>query len=317
MNTFKWLLKREYWENRGGFFWAPIVVGGITVLFSTVASVAGAMLARENMHEVNRSGTPAEMAEHAAQLGGMGDVLLASGVGIALSVMAFVIFFYALGSLYDDRRDRSILFWKSMPITDAQMVLSKAAWALVLAPLAAVAVGLLIGVALWLVALLGAAASGVPGAAGVITESHPLKVVFTVLATLPVQVIWSLPTVGWLMLCSAWARRLPFLWATAVPILACAMISFTDIFEGIEIPHDKLWYVVAYRGLLSIAPGAFMPTVAVEPAGPIDGPKDLAALVDITSAWGVFAQPDIWIGAAVGVAMIFGAVYFRRNRDEG
>lgn len=317
MNTFKWLLKREYWENRGGFLWAPVVVGGITVLFSAVASVAGAMIARENAVDVRLEGSPAEIAEHSAQLGGMGDVLLASGVGIALSVMAFVIFFYALGSLYDDRRDRSILFWKSMPITDAQMVLSKAAWALVLAPLGAVAIGLVIGVALWLVALLGAVASGVPGAGAVITESHPLKVVATLLATLPVQVIWSLPTIGWLMLCSAWARRLPFLWATAVPILACAMISFTDIFEGITVPHDKLWYVIAYRGLLSIAPGAWMPTVVVEPTGPVDGPKDLAGLVDITSSWSVFASADIWIGAAVGAAMIFGAVYFRRKRDEG
>jgi ABC-2 type transport system permease protein len=317
MNTFKWLLKREYWENRGGFFWAPIVVGGITVLFSAVASVAGAMIAREHRDGVMVDGSPAELAEHSAQLGGMGDVLLASGVGIGLSVMAFVIFFYALGSLYDDRRDRSILFWKSMPLTDAQMVLSKAAWGLLLAPLMAVGIGLVIGVALWLVALLGAAASGVPGASSVITAAHPVKVVATVLATLPVQVIWSLPTIGWLMLCSAWARRLPFLWATAVPILACAMISFTDIFEGIEVPHDKLWYVVAYRGLLSIAPGAWLPTIASEPAGPVDGPKDLAGLVDITSAWGVFAQADIWIGAAIGAAMIFGAVYFRRQRDEG
>lgn len=317
MNTFKWLLKREYWENRGGFFWAPIVVGGIAVLFSTVASIAGAMIARDNRVNVQLEGSPAELAEHSAQLGGMGDVLLASGVGITLSVMAFVIFFYSLGSLYDDRKDRSILFWKSMPITDAQMVLSKAAWALVLAPLAAVASGLVLGVALWLVALLGAVTSGVPGAGAVITESHPIKVIATVLATLPVQVIWSLPTVGWLMLCSAWARRLPFLWATALPVLTCAMISFTDIFDGISIPHDKLWYVVAYRGLLSIVPGAFMPTVAAEPSGPIDGPKDLSGLVDITSAWGAFASADIWIGAAVGAAMIYGAIHFRRQRDEG
>lgn len=317
MNTFKWLLKREYWENRGGFLWAPVVVGGITVLFSTVASVAGAMIARENRVNVNLEGSPAELAEHSAQLGGMGDILLASGVGIALSVMAFVVFFYALGSLYDDRRDRSILFWKSMPITDARMVLSKAAWALVLAPLGAVAIGLGLGVALWLVTLLGAAASGVPGASAVITEAHPFKVLATILATLPVQFIWSLPTIGWLMLCSAWSRRLPFLWATAVPVLACAMISFTDIFDGIEVPHDKLWYVVAYRGLLSIAPGAWLPTIATEPTVPFDGPKDLANLVDVTSSWSVFAHADIWIGAAAGVAMIFAAIHFRRSRDEG
>ncbi len=311
MNTFKWLLKREYWD------WAPIVVGGIAVLFSTVAVVAGALFARENRDNIQLEGSPAELAEHSAQLGGLGDVLLASGVITALLVMAFVVFFYALGSLYDDRRDRSILFWKSMPITDAQMVMSKAAWAVVLAPLGAVAIGLMISVVLWLVVLLGTAASGVPGATSVMTAAHPLKVLATLFAALPVQIIWSLPTIGWLMFCSAWARRLPFLWATAVPLLTCAMVSFTDIFPGIEIPHDSLWYTVAYRGLLSIAPGAWIPTIAQEPTGPFDGPKDLAGLVDITSSWATFGHADIWIGAAVGALLIYAAVYFRRNRDEG
>lgn len=317
MNTFKWLLKREYWENRGGFLWAPVVVGGIAVLFSTIASVAGAMIARDNRVNIRLEGDAAEMAEHSAQLGGLGDILLSSGVGIALSVMAFVVFFYALGSLYDDRKDRSILFWKSMPIDDVQTVLSKAAWALLLGPLVAFAIGLVLGIALWLIALLGTSVSGVPGAAGVITEAHPFRVLATMLAALPVQALWSLPTVGWLMLCSAWARRLPFLWATAVPILACAMVSFTDIFEGISIPHETLWYVVAYRGLLSIAPGAWIPTIANEPAGPIDGPKDLFTYIDITSSWEALAHADIWIGAVAGLAMIALAVHYRRARDEG
>lgn len=317
MNTFKWLLKREYWENRGGFVWAPAIVGGIAVLFSIIASVAGAVLVSENREAVNRHATPAAAAEHSAQLGGVGDAILTGGVGMALSVMAFVLFFYALGSLYDDRRDRSILFWKSMPITDAQMVLSKAAWALLLAPLLAVAIGLALGLVLWLVALVGAALSGVPGATDVVTHSQPFRVLATVLAALPVQMLWSLPTVGWLMFCSAWARRLPFLWATAVPVLTCTMISFTDIFPGTEIPHDVLWYTLAYRGLLSIAPGAWIPTIAQEPTGPFDGPKDIAGLVDITSSWAVLGNADVWIGAAIGALLIYAAIRLRRNSDEG
>lgn len=317
MNTFKWLLKREYWENRGGFVWAPSIVGGIAVLFSIIATVAGALLANEHRDKVNQIASPAEAAEHAAQLGGVGDAILAGGVGISMSVMAFVLFFYALGSLYDDRRDRSILFWKSMPITDAQMVLSKTAWALLLAPLLAVGIGLVLGLVLWIVMLVGAAASGVPGSTDVVTHSHPFRVLATVFAALPVQMLWSLPTIGWLMFCSAWARRLPFLWATAVPVLTCAMVSFTDIFPGIEIPHDNLWYTLAYRGLLSIAPGAWIPTIAQEPTGPFDGPKDLAGLVDITSSWAVLGHADIWIGAAIGALLIFAAIHFRRIRDEG
>ncbi|GAE49902.1 membrane protein [Xanthomonas arboricola pv. pruni str. MAFF 311562] len=63
-------------------------------------------------------------------------------------VLAFVVFFYSLGSLYDDRRDRSVLFWKSLPVSDVQTVLSKAAWALLLAPLIAIVIGVLVGLAL-------------------------------------------------------------------------------------------------------------------------------------------------------------------------
>jgi ABC-2 type transport system permease protein len=315
MNTFNWLLKREYWENRGGFFWAPTVVAGIAIFFSLLASVAGAIIVKEN--HIEDGGIRVESAaEHAAQLGGVGDFALASGVMMMMAVAAFVIFFYALGSLYDDRRDRSILFWKSMPLTDLQMVGSKATWALALAPLMALGIGLLLGVALLLIMLVGAAVSGVPGATDMITYSHPFRVIATILVALPVQMVWSLPTLGWLMVCSAWARRLPFLWATALPVLTGAMISFTDVFPGITIAHDKVWYVI-YRGLLSVAPGAWIPTIAEEPKADFDGPKDLTNLVDVTSSWEVFGNVDIWIGAAIGIALIALAVRLRRWRDEG
>ncbi|KFN50878.1 ABC transporter permease [Arenimonas composti] len=312
MNTFKWLLKREYWENRGGFFWAPLIVGGIGVLFSLVGSIAGALTIRRHVGEMQIT----NVSEHARELGVMGDMALMSGVTLALTVAAFVVFFYALGSLYDDRRDRSILFWKSMPITDRQMVASKAAWALALTPLMALAIGIAIGVVIWLVTLLAGVVSGVPGAMGMVTASHPFKVVATVLAAMPVQLMWALPTVGWLMLCSAWAGRLPFLWATALPVLTGAMLSFIDIFPGVTIAHDKVWYVI-YRGLLSVAPGAWIPTIARQPEGNFDGPQDLPDLIGITSSWETFAHADIWIGAVVGIAMIALSVRLRRWRDEG
>jgi ABC-2 type transport system permease protein len=314
MNTMKWLVKREYWENRGGFFWAPIIVSGIALVFSLVASIAGTLFVNENRSEIIVHETA--VADNAAQLAGIGDFALASGVMLMGAVAAFVLFFYALGSMYDDRRDRSILFWKSMPITDAQMVVSKVAWALLLAPLLALSIGLVLGLALWIMMLVNAALSGLPGASDMISYAHPFRVVATLLAALPVQIIWSLPTVGWLMMCSAWARRLPFLWATAVPVLTATMISFTDIFPGVTIAHDKVWYVI-YRGLLSTAPGSWIPSIAKEPEVPFDGPKDLTNVIDITSSWQAFVHPDIWIGAVIGIAMIFLAIRLRRYRDEG
>src|SRR3546814_20822192 len=53
------------------------------------------------------------------------DVAMYSAMGLLVVVLGFVVFFYCLGALYDDRRDRSILFWKSLPVSDASTVLSK------------------------------------------------------------------------------------------------------------------------------------------------------------------------------------------------
>lgn len=316
--AFTWLLKREFWENRGGFFWAPVITGGIFVVLNLILAVIGSIAARGAMSE-NGFGMD-ESPEKANQiLGGLGDGMLLGGVTLTCVVLAFVVFFYALGTLYDDRRDRSVLFWKSLPVSDTHMVLSKLAWALVLAPLLAVGVGIVIGVALWLIFALTATVNGLPVGAAVFTHSHPLRIIGGVLASLPVYVFWALPAVGWLMFCSAWSRSKPFLWAVLLPVLACVIISMTDILPGLEIRHDIIWYTVVYRGLASVIPGAWFPTLpggAITPNDGINSPDDLANAIDLTRSWQAFATADLWIGAAIGVALIVGAIYLRRWRES-
>jgi ABC-2 type transport system permease protein len=309
----KLLMRREFWEHKGGLFWAPVITGGIATIFAALAAIAGTILGQR--HGVNFNGDE-DVAEVARITGAIGDGALLGGIGLAMAVLAFVVFFYSLGSLYDDRRDRSILFWKSMPVSDTQMVLSKAAWALLAAPLVALGIGLLTGLALWVIAALTTTVNGMPGASGIIVHSHPFRIIGNVLLSLPVQMLWSLPAVGWLMLCSAWSRRVPFLWAVMVPILACAMTSFMDIFPGVEIPHDNLWYTVVYRGLLSVVPGSWIPTISHELAE-FKGPEDLPAVLNLGASWQVLTHADVWIGAILGVAMIYGAIRLRRWREEG
>ena len=311
----KLLIKREFWENKGGFLWAPVIVGGIATTFAVLAAIAGTILGRR--HGFGDSAHGEDVAEAAKVLGAVGDGALLAGVGLAMVVLAFVVFFYTLGSLYDDRRDRSILFWKSMPVSDTQMVLSKAAWALVLAPLLAVAIGLMIGLAFWLIVGLTTTVNSVPGAGGIIVNSHPFRIIANILVSLPVQMLWSLPAIGWLMLCSAWSRRVPFLWATMVPILFCTMVSFMGIFPQVDIPHDKLWYTVVYRGLLSVVPGSWIPPTFSSELESVHGPDQLPNLLHIGSSWQVLAHADVWIGAILGVAMIYGATRLRRWREEG
>ena len=314
----KWLLRREYWENRGGFFWAPLITGAIILGLYLILAVDGSIAARRSMGSSGFVFENADPHQVSQALGAFGDGMLLFGVLLACVVLAFVVFFYALGSLYDDRRDRSVLFWKSLPLSDTQMVLSKAIWALALAPVLAVAIGLLIGVALWVVSALTITVNGVPAAHGVFTQSHPLRIIGGVLASLPVYMAWALPTIGWLMFCSAAARSKPFLWAVLVPVLVCVVISMTTILPGVDIAHGKVWYTLAYRGLLSLAPGAWFPAIdgVIDTSGTINTPDNLAAAIDLTRNWQAFATADLWIGVLVGVAFIAAAIRLRRWRDE-
>ena len=315
---FKWLLRREYWENRGGFFWGPVIAGAIIVGLNLILAVIGSIAARRSMGSSGFVFDNADTHEVGQALGAMGDGMLVGGVIVACIVLAFVVFFYALGCLYDDRRDRSILFWKSLPVSDGQMVLSKLAWALVLAPVLAVAIGLLIGLALWLISALTITVNGVPAAHAVFTQSHPLRIIGGVLACLPVYMAWALPTIGWLMFCSAAARSKPFLWAVLVPVLACVVISMTTILPGVAIAHDRVWYTLAYRGLFSAVPGAWFPTISgvVDSSSAINTPDDLAGAINLARSWQAFASADLWIGAVVGIALIAAAIRLRRWRDE-
>ena len=319
-NTFKWLLKREFWENRGGFLWAPLITGAIVCTLTAIFAIIGLV-------RFKRSGFGSDlqfngdMVEHARQLGGIGDTALMIGISLTTLVLAFVVFFYALGCLYDDRRDRSVLFWKSLPASDLQIVLSKATWALLLAPIVSIVAGLLIGLVLWIIAGTCLAAAGMPNASAIFTHAHPFKVIGNQLTMIPAYLLWALPAVGWLMLCSAWARSKPFLWAVLLPILACVMVSMAGVLPGVDINYGKVWYTLVYRGLMSVIPGAWLPASSafeanMQNAGNsnIQGPADLMHLMNVSSL-DVLGSPDLWIGAVIGVAFIAASIYLRRWRE--
>ncbi len=319
VGRFKTLLKREFWENRGGFLWAPLIAGAVVAFLFLVGAVAGSITARPNG---GRSGFVIDdVTLHGdklhAVIGGMGDGMLMAGMVISALVLAFVVFFYALGSLYDDRRDRSVLFWKSLPVSDTETVLSKLAWAVLLAPLVAVAVGVLVGVALWLITALTLTVNGLPAGFAVFTHSHPIRVIGYLLGMLPVYLLWSLPTVGWLMLCSTWARSKPFLWAVLIPLLAAVTISLMTGILGLRIDLQVVWYLI-YRLLLSVVMGSWFPSSrSFDDQIEMKGPQDLSNVLDLGRGMHALATADLWIGVAVGVAMIVLAIRLRRWRDEG
>lgn len=320
-SKFKLLIRREFWENKGGFFWAPIITGIIASVFALIGLVVATIFIQKAKRDGDfQDHFKLDDVDGLQAFGAFGDGILTNGMGLSMLVMIFVVFFYALGSLYDERRDRSVLFWKSLPVSDVEVVLSKVAWALVLAPVMALVIGIFIGLAMWLLAAAGMAVNGIPGISAFFTESHAFRVVGQFFSILPVYIMWSVPTVGWLMLCSAWSRRFPFLWAVLVPLLGCAMLSMTglifNVITGADFPHGDIWYVVALRGLGSLIPFLWY-VGAVDAERVLQGTEGVSAQLDLSSSWAAFGTLDMWLGVAAGAAMIFLAIRLRRWRDEG
>ena len=330
MNTFKWLLRREYWEHRGGFLWAPIVTGAIFLLLSVMAIIAGETVRRSvddggvkltlnnvELGQLTQTLSPREQQEMAGAID-LGMLMASSWPFI---VLAFVVFFYCLGALFDERKDRSVLFWKSLPLSDGQTVLSKLASALVMAPVIATAAAVATGLGFLVILSFYAMFHGGNPFDLIWGPASPLTVAFHLIAALPVYAMWALPTVGWLLLVSAWARSKPFLWALLVPVFAGVLVTWFGVMKLFGLNAGWFWQRVVGRAMLGTVTGMdLIYRGASDPAirnWQVDGPQDIVALFSAQTAWGAFATPDLWIGAAFGVAMILGAMHFRRSRDEG
>jgi len=226
------------------------------------------------------------------------------------------VFFFCLGCLFDERKDRSVLFWKSLPLSDTQTVLSKAMMALVGAPLITFGFAMATSLLALLIICIGAAVSGLNLFGAVLASSATYTSPFLVLAMLPVYVVWALPTVGWLMMVSAWARTKVFLWAVVVPIMAGVLLSWFEAMFEFGIDVKWFWHNIVARGLLSVVPGswfAFSDDASIQ----VHEGSHMVFSDVATQSFHALAAPGAWIGAVVGIAMIYVATRLRRWKDEG
>jgi ABC-2 type transport system permease protein len=319
MKTFYWLVKREFWEHRGGFFWAPVITGGVFLLLNIMGIITAEVLGSSHGISFGASGGLHNVISQmdAGDLSKVGlalDVAMYSAMGLLIVVLGFVVFFYCLGALYDDRRDRSILFWKSLPISDASTVLSKVVSATVLAPAIAVVVGIVVGMAQLLILAVTLSFHGV-NVWQLLMQAHPFQVVFNLIGYIPLYVLWSLPTVGWLLLCSAWARGKPFLWAVALPVASGLIISWFGIMGIFNLPTLWFWKNIVQRGLFSVFPTGNMFGSSGQSSVDLSGNHGLD-FINLSNTYQLLTSPNLWIGAVVGLALLAGAVWFRRWRDD-
>ena len=323
-SPFAWLLKREYWESRRGFLWAQVSAAGVILVITILGIIAGEVFRARmegdtsvHMGGVNLNAMLQNAVSHnTAQLVGALDMTLLSFGFIASVVLFFVVFFYLLGSLYDDRRDRSILFWKSLPISDTGTVLSKVVAAVIIAPLIATVVVLAGYLCMQIVVSVWFLAHGVNPFGLLWGHWQPLSVWLHLLVMIPVNAIWALPTVGWLLLWSAAARSKPFLWAVVIPIVAGVLNLWIGLLGLPHIDAQFFWGDLVGRALLSVVPASWVAPSELATHGINFVQGDQLAAISYSAMGRAFALPQMWIGAIVGVALIAAAIWFRRWRDE-
>jgi ABC-2 type transport system permease protein len=278
---FYWSVRRELWENR--YLYIVPLAAAAFVLFAS--SIHAAITLPDRM----------------GSLGALEPVKQQTALAMPFSMAASVIFlityivgaFYCLDALYGERRDRSILFWKSLPVSDVTTVLSKATIPLVVLPLFIFTIAIATQLVLLMLSSVVLLVTGLSPAA--LWVQVPLfRMTLVMLYGLIVHALWHAPLYAWLLLVSAWSRRVPILWAV-LPSVAISMV------ERMALGTSHFGSLIRYR---------LMGTLAVA----FDF-KAQGGMVPLVTPLKFLGTPGLWTGLVVATVFIAAAVRLRRYRE--
>ncbi len=286
---FYWSVRRELWEHRS-IYMAPLIVAAVVLVGLLIASaqLPATLRSLPTMSAARQHDLIAMPYSIAALL------LLITSIAVGC--------LYCLDAMHGERRDRSILFWKSLPVSDATTVLAKASVPLVVLPLLTFVIGTAVHIVLLLVSTIITLASGIEPAT-LWSQLPLLRMPVGFFWFLLAMALWYAPLYAWLLFISAWAKRGTFIWAV-VPPLALLALETTMLKTSM-----------------------FMTLVKSRVAGGLErafsaAPKTAAALEPGTSADGIFPDPtkflastELWIGLVIAALLIYAAIHVRRRRE--
>jgi len=280
MRPLYWSLRREFWENRW-IYLAPLASAAVFLIGFVISAghIPAKMRGLTGLSAIEQRDAIAQPYDMAA--------------GFLMAIGMLVAGFYSLSALQGERRDRSILFWKSMPLSDRTVVLAKAVIPIFLVQLITVAVTVVLQCLMLLVnsAVLAGSGQSVAMLWRVMVPFQMWLMLFYHLMT--VHSLWHAPFYGWMLLVSSWARRAAFLWA-ALPVVA--------IFALEKLLFHTTHFIDFLGYHLSGDPGVVF--VRDFPTDPMTQLSPLHFLI----------SPELWIGLAFTALCVAGAVRLRRQQ---
>ena len=283
-----WTIRRELWENRS-IYLAPLIVAALIVLgffYSTLRMPAGMLISTT----VNDNGVVSH-TQH-----GIDPILpYTIAAGLIMATTFLVGIFYCLDALYGERRDRSILFWKSLPISDLTTVFSKAAIPLVLLPLITWGITVVTQSLMLLINVTVFHARGIdtgPLHSGLPLTQNSMMLLYHLVA---IHALWYAPIWCWFLMVSAWARRTPLLWATLPPIAL-------GVLEMITLRSGHVFEFLKYR------------IHGPEGSDVFTSGSNMSMPMSVSPAH-FLATPGLWAGLALAAVFLAAAVQLRRYRN--
>jgi ABC-2 type transport system permease protein len=278
---FYWSVRRELWENRS-IYLAPLGVAGVFLIGFLVSAMHF-----PGMHTLSVI-DPAQKREVIAM---PYDIV----AGMMMLTIILVNVFYCADALYGERRDRSILFWKSLPVSDLTTVLAKATIPLVIVPLVACAIAVAVQ---WIMLLLSSAVLLARGSSvsALWTQLSFFQMSLLLLYhIMTAHALWPAPVYCWLLLVSGWARRATLLWA-ALPGVAIA---------GLEaiLFHTTHFAALVGTRLIGASPERGSTSPDIFPTNPMTH----------LHPGNFFSEPGLWMGLALCAIFLAGAVRLRRQ----
>lgn len=297
VRPFYWSVMRELWENRSLVI-APLAVGGFILLLLIVSSL-------NTSHEVRQlADVPPQMQGQVATWG-YGIVAWALSV-----VMHVTVFFYLLDALQGERKDRSVLFWKSMPVSDTTTVLSKIFTALVISGAIVVAVAIATQLAVMLLASVILLIGGASPAA-IWSHSQLAQMTIVIIYWQLAVALWYAPVAAWLLFVSAWAKRVTILWALLTPVALAVFerVAFRTRYVG-DVLKSRIEDPVLGEFLRNVRGGRL--TIGDKT---VDAQGLTGRALDGIDPVGFLTNPWLWVGLVVAAAFIAAAIWMRRYRE--
>jgi len=277
-----WSIRRELWEYRS-LYLAPLAIAGVILLgllclLPRLPHTMRNAMALDPMHQRQAFAQPYDIS-----------------AGLIMGAAFIVSIFYSLDALYGERRDRSILFWKSLPVSDLTIVLSKASIPLLVLPVIAFVITVLTESIMLLLSSVVLLANGL----SVATLWRQLELYQIMLQLLyhlvTIHMLWYAPLYAWLLLISAWARRAPFLWAALPPF-------------GLYIFEKTAFHTSHFINFLN-----YRVSGGMEAVNTMQGNLPLEPGLHLTP--GLFlATPGLWLGLVFAALVLVAAARLRRYR---